>query len=259
MMKKNSKKTLTKPKPKKPKIAALLTGRGGSSLKDKNVLKILGKPLLYYPAQAALESEYIESYYVSSDDDKILDTAESLGYTPIRRPRSISGSKAQHIDAIIHGLEVMKKNGEMPDIVVVMLANTVVVKREWIDECIKALLKDSSITSASPVYNDSDHHPFRSKRIDKDGLLQPFFNFRGKKVSTNRQDLDPSYYFCHNFWVLRADNFKKKGGQAPWTFMGNRIKPYDIKGHYIDVHDVDDIEKSRQWLKDNKEVIMNGG
>jgi CMP-N,N'-diacetyllegionaminic acid synthase len=246
MKKKNSKKSSTK-----PRIAALLTGRGGSSLKDKNVLKILGKPLLYYPAKAALDSKLIDDYYVSSDDEKILNTAEKLGYTPVRRPKSISGSKAQHIDAIIHGLKVMKEDGKMPDIIVVMLANTVVVKREWIDKCINDLLKDKSITSSSPVYSDSDHHPFRAKRIDKNGLLQPFFNFKGKKVSTNRQDLDPSYYFCHNFWVLRASNFNKVGGQAPWTFMGNKLKPYDIKGHYIDVHDVEDIEKSKDWLKEN--------
>ena len=29
------------------KIAALLTGRGNNTLKDKNVLPVLGKPLLY--------------------------------------------------------------------------------------------------------------------------------------------------------------------------------------------------------------------
>lgn len=251
MVRKNLKKASVKPKIKKLKISALLTGRGGSSLKDKNVLKILGKPLLYYPAKAALDSEFIDDYYVSSDDKKILSTAERLGYTPVKRPKSISGSRAQHIDAVKHGIDFISKVSEKPDIIVVMLANTVVVKREWIDECIKILLDDKTLTSVSPVYGNSDNHPFRAKRIDKKGLLQPFFNFKGKKVSTNRQDLDPSYYFCHNFWVLRTSNFDKAGGQAPWTFMGNRIKPYDIKGSYIDVHDVEDIEESKKWLKRN--------
>ena len=54
------------------KIAALLTGRGNNTLKDKNVLPVLGKPLLYYPAIAAKTCNLITDFYVSSDDEKIL-------------------------------------------------------------------------------------------------------------------------------------------------------------------------------------------
>ena len=31
------------------KVTALLTGRGNNTLKDKNILDILGHPVLYYP------------------------------------------------------------------------------------------------------------------------------------------------------------------------------------------------------------------
>ena len=68
------------------KIVALLTGRGRSSLKDKNILPICGNPLLYYPAMAAKKSKHITAFYISSDDDKILNIASDLGYTKIRRP-----------------------------------------------------------------------------------------------------------------------------------------------------------------------------
>lgn len=62
------------------KIVALLTGRGNNTLKDKNVLPVLGKPLLYYPAMAAKSCELITDFYVSSDDDKILNAAAQCGY-----------------------------------------------------------------------------------------------------------------------------------------------------------------------------------
>ena len=51
-------------------IVALLTGRGNNTLKDKNVLPVLGKPLLYYPAKAAMSVPSIKHFYVSSDDHK---------------------------------------------------------------------------------------------------------------------------------------------------------------------------------------------
>lgn len=233
-------------------VAALLTGRGGSSLKDKNILPIMGKPLLSYPAQAALESTLITDYYVSSDDNKILDTAAHLGYNTIKRPAELASDTAQHIDAILHGLKVMAEDGVQPDILVVLLANSVVIKTEWIDICIQELLNDETITTAAPVYEDSDHHPYRAKRINSQGLVEPFFDFSGKKISTNRQDLDSSYFFCHNFWVLRTKSLENPEGQKPWTFMGSRIKPYLIHCGFIDVHERSDLQKSEDWLREQQ-------
>lgn len=233
----------------KPNIVALLTGRGGSSLPNKNILSVAGKPLLYYPAEAGLESTWISGYYVSSDDEKILLTAEKLGYNPIKRPEELGLDTAQHIDSIRHGLDVIRgQTGMDPDIVVVLLANTVVIKTEWIDACIQMLLDDDSVTCAAPVYEESNHHPIRAKKINKEGFLETFFDFADMSLSTNRQDLDPSYFFCHNFWVLRPKNIDNPRGQAPWTFMGDRIKPYVIDDSYLDVHTMEDVKRSEEWL-----------
>lgn len=240
---------------KRPYITALLTGRGNNTLPDKNVYSVLGRPLLYYTAKAAYDSKLIHDYYASSDDLKILKAAEEVGYIPIRRPKSISGPDAQHEDALKHAVRFLKerknRGGETPDILVVLLANTVTVKTSQIDDCIKMILKDDSITTVAPVYKDSDHHPFRAKKIGRDGFFEPFFDFEGKKISTNRQDLEPSYYFCHTFWVLRTSNLDRPDGQLPWKFMGNKIKPYIMEEKTFDVHELEDIYHSEKWLRDN--------
>ncbi len=54
------------------KVTALLTGRGNNTLKDKNILDVLGNPVLYYPANAGRKSSIINSWYCSSDDEKFL-------------------------------------------------------------------------------------------------------------------------------------------------------------------------------------------
>ena len=115
------------------KIVALLTGRGNNTLKDKNVLPVLGKPLLYYPAMAAKSCSLITDFYVSSDDDKILDAAAACGYKKIRRPDELALPTAQHKDVIVHALKVMKEEGIEPDILIVLLANSAIVKTEWIE------------------------------------------------------------------------------------------------------------------------------
>ncbi len=237
------------------KITALLTARGNNTMTDKNVRLVLGKPLLYYTASAAKKSNLISDFYVSSDDDKILNAASDVGYIKIRRPDELAKPTAQHVDSIIHALkEISEKYNSSPDILVVLLGNSATVKTQWIDDCITEILNDDSISAVVPVMEEMDHHPFRAKKINQEGFLEPFFDFKGQKISTNRQDLEPNYFLCHNFWVL---NVKKaincQNGQAPWTFMGNKIKPY-IVDESFDVHDEDDLIKTEKWLVANKIV-----
>lgn len=231
------------------KVVALLTGRGNNTLKDKNVLPVLGKPLLYYPAMAARRCRLITDFYVSSDDEKILDAASVCGYKKIRRPDELALPTAQHVDAIVHALGVMKADGCEPDILVVLLANSGIVKTEWIDESIRNLTEDPTLSASVPVLLEMDNHPYRSKCLKTDGCLGTWFDFKGKNISTNRQDLPDNYVLCHNFWTLNLANslFSEEEGQQPWTFMGNRIKPIVVDESF-DVHDEEDIRRTEKWL-----------
>lgn len=231
-------------------IAALLTGRGNNTLKDKNILPVLGNPLLYYPCQAAKNSEYIDSFWTSSDCEKILRASESYGYKRIIRPDHLALPTSQHIDAIDHALQEMEVSNYRPDILVVMLANSVTIKTEWIDQCISMLLEDSEATAAVPVYREMDHHPYRAKKVSKEGYLEPFFDFSNVHVSTNRQDLLPAYFLSHNFWVLNLNTINREFGQKPWYFMGHKVKYLEVEGAF-DVHSVEDLKRSEEWLKNN--------
>ena len=233
------------------KIAALLTGRGNNTLKDKNVLPVLGKPLLYYPAMAAKTCNLITDFYVSSDDEKILKAASDCGYKKIVRPVELAAPTSQHVDAIRHALGVMKQDGVEPDILVVLLANSGIVKTEWIEESITQLLKDEAVSASVPVLLEMDNHPYRSKRLREDGCLDTWFDFRGKNISTNRQDLPMNFVLCHNFWTLNLKNslYSSTEGQQPWTFMGSNIKPIVVKESF-DVHDEDDIRRTEKWLQE---------
>lgn len=233
------------------KIAALLTGRGNNTLKDKNVLPVLGKSLLYYPAMAAKTCNLITDFYVSSDDEKVLKAASDCGYKKIVRPVELAAPTSQHVDAIRHALGVMKQDGVEPDILVVLLANSGIVKTEWIEESITQLLKDEALSASVPVLLEMDNHPYRSKRLREDGCLDTWFDFRGKNISTNRQDLPMNFVLCHNFWTLNLKNslYSSTEGQQPWTFMGSNIKPIVVKESF-DVHDEDDIRRTEKWLQE---------
>ena len=237
------------------KVYALLTGRGQNTLQDKNILDILGRPVLYYPATAVKESKYIQKAYCSSDDDKILDAAREIGYEPIKRPPELAAPTAQHIDCIYHALEIIGQKEELPDILVVILANNVTVKTKWVDECIEMMRSDRTVSAVVPVYPDNDHHPFRDKRMAPSGDLTMFDpSHAAQATSSNRQDLPACYFLAHNFWALNVKTLLDKDqlGEPPWGFMGKRVKGYKIE-ESIDIHDLMDIELAKIWLKNNWE------
>lgn len=232
----------------KKKIVALLTGRGNSTLLNKNVLPVLGKPLLYYPAMAAKSSELITDFYVSSNDEKILKAAENCGYKRIVRPEEYSTPSSQHKDVILHALEAMEGEGLIPDILIVLMANSGVIKNEWIEESITNILENEELSASAPVKMDQDHHPYRAKKLRVDGCLDTWFDFSKETISTNRQDLPECYYLCHNFWTLNVEkSIRVKGGQQPWGFMGNNIKPI-IVDEGFDVHILEDIKRTEKWI-----------
>lgn len=230
------------------RIVALMIGRGGSSLKDKNVLPVLGYPLLQWAGAAAQRSRYVSEYYVSSDDEKILSAAEEVGYFRIKRPDELASDTAQSCDTVRHALGIIEAERQA-DIVLVQHANVGTVSEKIIDDCIETLLNDETLSAVVPSHEYNEYHPMRAKGVTDEGLLKPFFD-TGIPVSANRQDLPKCYFFDHSVWALRADAIRSEGGQGPWDCMGNRIKPYVTEG-CLDVHTMEDIKVTEQWIKDN--------
>lgn len=123
----------------------------------------------------------------------------------------------------MHVLKFMEDANDLPDILVVLLANN----------------------------GDNDHHPLRAKMIHEHGRLEMYEKGITGKVSTNRQDLPPCYFLAHNFWVLNVSFLMSgKEGRQPWSFMGNRIVPYFIETS-VDIHDKADLLLAKEWVSTN--------
>jgi CMP-N,N'-diacetyllegionaminic acid synthase len=231
-------------------VVALITGRGNNTLKDKNILPILCKPVVYYPAIAAKKVKLIDYFFISSDDEKILKAVKDVGYLPIKRPKELARPDTKHIDVIYHAYDEITKRGIKIDILIVLLANSPTVKSKWIYKGIDIILKDNSISSVVPVYQNNDHHPYRAKKI-VNGYLESWCDLENIEVSTNRQELEPNYFLCHNFWILNVNkSLFSKNGQKPWVFLGNKIKPLIVK-ECFDIHLEEDLIRAEKWIKEN--------
>ncbi len=235
------------------KIAVLITGRGNNTLKNKNIIPVNGMPLMAHAALEAKKLKNIDKYYISSDDDNILNVGMDLGYIRIKRPDHLGLPTTPHGDAVKHALQVMEiRDGFKCDILIILMANCATIKAKQIQECLDILNQNVDVSTVSPVVQNNDHHPFRAKRINKEGLLDTFIPLSGNKIASNRQELEPNYFLCHSFYVLRVEKCFHKDGQPPWDFMGNMIKPY-LVDYSLDVHSEEDVWLTEKWLNDNKE------
>ena len=64
----------------KPRVMALVTARGGSKgLPKKNILPLLGKPLIAWSIEAALNARSVDRTFVSTDCQEIADISVQYG------------------------------------------------------------------------------------------------------------------------------------------------------------------------------------
>lgn len=98
---------------------AIIPARSGSKgLPDKNIMELMGKPLIYYTIKAALESECFDEVMVSTDSEKYAAIARQCGATvPFMRSDEMSGDSAGSWDTVREVLVNYKKLGKQYDYV----------------------------------------------------------------------------------------------------------------------------------------------
>ena len=234
--------------------ASLIIGRGGSSLKDKNIIPVLGHPLLHWTANAALKSNKISKFYISSDCEKILNKGKIAGFKCIKRPKELATENAQSSDAVLHAFKKMSEDGAI-DIVVVQHANVATISTAMIDECIDILIENGpkKCSAVVPAHECAEYHPLRAQKINKEGKVVPYL-IDQKNVSANRQALPKAIFFDHSFWVLWASSIvtiNKNNYSGSWPCMGDKILPYITDGCF-DVHKLSDVKRAEEWLIENK-------
>ena len=232
-------------------IVALLCGRKGSKgLPNKNIYPILGRPLAWYPLQAALQSKYIEKIYVSTDSDKISKLGYECGATIISRPKNLATDGALLENVLQHGYAYIKKDlGRDPEILVILLCNAATVTKRNIDKGIEMLRRNKEIDSVATVTLLNQYSPVRAKKIVS-GELVPAIDARNLNLNvTCDRDCMGDIYFCDaSLWIIRSRCMNYKNGQPPFPWMGRNILPIVQEGG-LDVDDVSGIYITEAWLK----------
>lgn len=120
-------------------VTAIIPARGGSKgLPRKNVLPLLGKPLLAHTIDAALAARHIARVAVSTDDPEIAAVARRYGADVVDRPAEIAGDKASSEAALLHALDTLHPaSAPQPDLFVFLQCTSPLTAAEDIDALVE--------------------------------------------------------------------------------------------------------------------------
>ena len=102
-------------------IAAILVRNGSKGLKDKNIRKLNGKPLLAYSIEAAQQSRKFDTIHVSTDSEHYAEIAREYGAdVPFLRSAELASDTSSTWDAMRFVLKRYKELGKEFDTITVL-------------------------------------------------------------------------------------------------------------------------------------------
>ena len=130
-------------------IIALIPARNGSvRLKNKNLKKLLNKPLIFWTIREALKSKYINKIIISSDSKKILNYFKpNKKIIKSSRSKKLSSSYAKIEDVLIY--EIKKNKLSKSDIIILLQPTSPLRNVELIDTSIKKFVNSKYDTCIS--------------------------------------------------------------------------------------------------------------
>ena len=241
----------------KNKILAIIPCRSGSKkLKNKNILKIENKHLIYYSIYLAKKCKFIDKIVVSTDSKKYRQIAKSYGAeVPFLRPKKISKDKSLDVDFFKHCVNWLEKNSKYkPDLIVHLRPTSPLRKLSTLNKAIKIMLNNKKIDSLRSI-SPSKENIFKVWYKKEKNYIKPVIKNHTKfkePYNAPRQDLESTYIQNATYDVFRPRLLKKN------LISGKNIFGL-ITNENIDIDDINDLKnliRSRK-LKNFKDYIMS--
>tara|TARA_Y100000591_G_C21839645_1_gene704800 strand:- start:1605 stop:2324 length:720 start_codon:yes stop_codon:yes gene_type:complete len=205
-------------------ILGLIPARGGSKgLPQKNILPLLGTPLISWSIKSAESSKYIDKCIVSTDDNEIAQTAESYGgEVPFIRPEYLANDETSTIDVIIHAVNYFQEMSIVFDYLILLEPTSPLRETQDIDRAIEMLHekreKADSIVGVSKV---EATHPAFDVTIGEKGLIKPYLA-KSFKVF-RRQEIQDLYFFEGTVYISKTEVLINRK-----SFYHDRTLPYIV-------------------------------
>ena len=185
------------------KVVALIPARGGSKgIPRKNLQPIGGIPLVARAILTAKAASRVDRVLVSTDDPEIASVARSYGAEVVMRPADLSGDTASSESALLHALDQLEREGDLPDLLVFLQCTSPLLLPEDVDGTIETLIEQE----ADSAFTGTSFYHFIWKQEGERGGVGVNHDPR---VRPRRQEREGQYLETGGAYVMRVAGFRE--------------------------------------------------
>jgi N-acylneuraminate cytidylyltransferase len=208
---------------------AIIPARGGSKrIPTKNIKPFLGKPIIAYSIQAAIDSQLFDEVMVSTDDEEIAAIANKYGAkVPFLRSGKNANDFATTVDVILEVIDSYKRQAKSFDNICCIYPTAPFVSIQKLNKSLD-ILKSKAFDSVFPVIQYG--FPVqRSMRIFQENFIRMI---QPAHMTTRSQDLEPTYHDAGQFYWLKTNKILLQN--KLWTNCTGFIVVNELEAQDID-------------------------
>ena len=185
------------------KNIAIIPARGGSKrIPRKNIKPFMGKPIIAYSIEAALQSGLFDEVMVSTDDEEIAAIARQYGASvPFYRSAETANDSATMENVIEEVLDCYQERGIFFDAFCCVFSTAPFLTSQTLINSYN-LFKDNVFDALIPVLSFS--YPIQRALFEKGARL---FMREPEHIHTRSQDLQPMYHDAGLFYWMKVEKF----------------------------------------------------
>ena len=224
-------------------MICIIPARGGSKrIPGKNIKDFLGKPLIAYSIESALNSKVFNEVIVSTDDEMIANVAREFGASvPFFREASLSDDYATSTDVIKDAIR--RANSSFSD-VCCLYATAPLITAEILKEVASEFKKDECKFLFSATAFDFPIQ--RAIKLDENARVSMFYP---QFERTRSQDLEPAFHDAGAFYF---------GKKEAWLQCSAIFAPHS-KAYLLPRNLVCDIDTLEDFEFAKKLYLINNG
>ncbi len=179
----------------------IIPARGGSKrIPRKNIKPFMGKPIIAYSIEAALNSSVFDEVMVSTDDEEIAGVARQHGASvPFLRSAETSNDYATTVDVLLEVVNKFKEQGKNFDTICCLYSTAPFVTSERLQEASSQI---SDTVDACFTIVQYSYPIQRSLRINETDYVEMKFP---EHLKSRTQDLEKIYHDAGQFYFVKTD------------------------------------------------------
>lgn len=230
------------------RILTIIPARGGSKgVPEKNIKLLDGKPLLSYTTEIALQSKLLTEVIVSSEDDKIIEIAKTLGVqVPFVRPTKLAQDNTPTIDVIFHALEWYKSKTIFFDAVCLLQVTSPFRTVAFLDKAIKKFIQTGCDSLVSVQKVPHEFNPHWAFEVNDYGNLK--IATGETEIISRRQELPMAFHRDGSIYITKTkvllEQHSLYGKSTAFIESNPEL--------YVNIDTMDDWKKAEEMVKNFK-------